>query len=124
VRFWCWLLAATLAGSFALHAEDRPTFDSLWQLANSKPDHRTIDEGSDVRVEVPSEQTLYFFTKPGQPMHPGVVKRSVVTNGGHVDIQTLAWSFGPDNIQPAFKRWVDAFRAQDAEIRKRLQAPH
>ena len=119
MRLWTWLLAVTLAGCLSLHAEERPTYDSLWQLANSKPDHRTIDDGDNgIRVVIPSEETIYIFTKPGQPLHPAVVKRMVVTNGSHVDIQTQAWSFGPDSMQPAFQRWLEAFRAQDAEIRK------
>lgn len=80
MRRWA-LLGVTLllAASIAVaRAEDHPTFDSLWQDANSKPSHRTVDEGRDIRVEVPSEQTVYFFTKPGQPEHPGVVKRLIV----------------------------------------------
>jgi hypothetical protein len=120
LRIWVLVLIVALGGS-SLHAEERPTFDSLWQLANSKPDHRTSDDGTAIRVEIPSEQTIYFFTKPGQPLHPAVVKRSVVTNGHQLDIQTRGWSFGPDSIQPAFQRWLEGFKAQDAEIRKRLQ---
>lgn len=101
-----------------VHAEDRPTFDSLWQLANSKPGHQTIDEGRVIRVVVPNEQTIYFFTKPGQPEHPGVFKRSVIQDGTGISVQTQGWSFGDPAAQAAFEKVLAQFKAQDAQMRQ------
>ena len=109
------VLAACLI-SFGACAEDRPTFESLWQKANSAPDHRTLDGGNAIVVDVPSEQAIYYFTKPGQPMHPGVVKRTIVKTKEGISLRTEGWSFGPDSAQPAFKQWLEAFRVQSAEI--------
>jgi hypothetical protein len=101
-------------------AEDRPTFESLWKEANSKPDHKTVDAGQVIRIEVPGEKVIYFFTKPGQPEHPGVFKRSVVQDGTRIAVQTQGWSFGGPAAQAAFEKILAQFRAQDAQLRQRM----
>ena len=118
-------LIALVIGAFVypfvtLRAGDRPTFESLWQEANAASDHHVVDETRDVRVEVPSKQTIYYFTKPGQPEHPGVVKRSVVQVSNHIDIQTQGWSFGDQMEQVAFDKLLSQFKAQDEAMRQRM----
>ena len=119
--YWRLAAAALLIIPLAARAEDRPTFESLWQAANAKPDHHTVDQGTAIVVDVPSEQAIYYFTKPGQEIHPGVVKRSIIEKDGGIYVSTRGWSFGPDSAQPAFKRWLDNFKAQDAQIRKSFE---
>jgi hypothetical protein len=122
MKGWLRLAAAsTLLIPLATYAEDRPTFESLWQAANAKPDHHTTDQGLAIVVDVPSEHAIYYFSKPGEEIHPGVVKRSIIETAEGVSIQTQGWSFAPDSAQPAFQRWLDNFKAQDAEMRKNLQ---
>jgi hypothetical protein len=107
---------------FATLAEDRPTFESLWQAANSKPDHKTVDEGRTIRVEIPSEKTIYFFTKPGQPEHPGVFRRSVVQSGNGIYMQTKGWSFGNPPARVAFERILAQFQMQDAQLKQKASS--
>lgn len=112
-------LCAALGFGPAL-AADHPTFESVWEAVNAKPNHRVIDEPRDVRVELPDEQTIYFFTKPGQPAHPGVIKRSVIVNGAKTAIETVGHSFGDAAAQTAFAALLAKFKAQDAEVNARM----
>jgi hypothetical protein len=109
-----------LAVISSAQAGDRPTFDSIWQSANAAPGHQTIDGGNAIIIDVPSEKAIYYFSKPGTPVHPGVVKRTIVETPEGISLQTDGWSFGPDNAQPAFKAWLEAFRDQAAEIQQRM----
>ncbi len=111
-------LLAVAAQAFA--AEDL-TFEGLWQIATSKADQRTIDEGRAIRVEIPSEQTIYFFSKPGQPEHPAVFKRSVVQESSGVFIRTEGWPFGDTSEHAAFEKILAQFRAQDDQMRQRFK---
>lgn len=116
-----WHVGAAITLLIALgsaDAADSSTFDSLWQMANSKPDHRTIDDGQAIRVEIPSEQAIYFFTKPGHPEHPGVFKRSVVQEGTRIYVQTDGWSFGDASAKAAFEKILAQFKLQDAQMRQ------
>jgi len=119
-----WLRLAALAlvlTPLAANTEDRPTFDGLWQLANSKPGHQTIDEGRVIRIVVPDEHIIYFFTRAGQPEHPAVFKRSIVQDGDKIFVKTDGWSFGDASAQAAFERVKAQFEAQDAQMRQQMQ---
>jgi hypothetical protein len=93
----------------------------MWRSANAAPDHQTKDGGNAIIVDVPSEKAIYYFSKPGTPVHPGVIKRTIVETSARISIQTDGWSFGPDSAQPAFKAWLEAFKVQSAEIQQRMR---
>ena len=118
------LAGIALAGSLTLtpaRAADQPTFESVWQAVNAKPNIRVIDEPHDVRIEVPDEQSIYFFTKPGQPEHPAVLKRSVVQRGSGTAIETEGHCFGGPDAQAAFARHLAQIKAKDEEIASQAQ---
>jgi hypothetical protein len=72
-------------------------------------------------ADVPSEHMIYYFSKPGQPMHPGVIRRTFIQNKDGVSLQTEGWSFGPNSTQQASKQWLQAFRHRRAEIQARMR---
>lgn len=115
-------VALALALALPVGAADAPTFESIWQAVNAMPSHRAFDEPRDIRIEVPDENAVYFFTKPGQPEYPAVYKRSIVGSGVTLDVQTQGLSFGDAAAQAAFATLLAKFRAQDAEIRAKMQA--
>jgi hypothetical protein len=101
--------------------QERPTFDSLWKSATNAPSHRTTEGEIAVVVEVPNEHAIYYFTKPGEPIHPGVIKRTIVENKSGISLQTQGWSFAPEGAQEPFKKWLAEFEAQGAEIQARMR---
>jgi hypothetical protein len=114
-------LGAMFAAAPVLATDAPPTFEGIWKSVNAMPGIRAIDEPRDIRIEVPSENTIYFFTKPGQPEYPAVFKRSVVGTGVTLDVQTQGISFGEGDAKIAFDALLARFRAQDAEIRADMQ---
>jgi len=125
MKSWFARAMAGVALSFAIasaQATDAPTFESIWQSVNAMPDIRRFDEPRDIRIEVPGENAVYFFTKPGQPEYPGVFKRSIVGTGVTLDVQTQGMFFGDAaDAKAAFETLLAKFRAQDAEIRAKMQ---
>jgi len=97
-------------------AGEPPSFESVWQAVNAKPNIRIRDEPRDIRIDVPNEQTIYFFTKPGQPEHPAVLKRSIIKNGTGTSIETIGHSFGNATAQAAYARLLEKFKEQDAAM--------
>ena len=91
----------------AVSAEEHVTFEGLWQEANGKPDHRIYDLDRAIRIDVPSDGTIYIFSKPGRPEHPGVYKRSEVHDGPRVQVQMHSWWFGEPWGGGAFDKMVD-----------------
>lgn len=109
---------AQLDGILILLNQAYRAIETVWREANSTPAHRAVDDGYAIIIDVPSERATYFLTKPGQPMHPGVVRRTFVEDAEGISLRTEGWSFGS---QRAFKQWLDAFKAQSAEIQARLR---
>lgn len=115
------LILAMIATSIPVRADERPTFDALWAHANADPAHKTRDGGIAIVVEVPSEGAVYYFTKPGEPIHPGVVRRTFEKRGDAIYAVIKGWSFAPDNAQEPFRRWLEAFKAQTKDIRQKME---
>ena len=113
---WLALLVALLLSTTVATADDRPTFQSLWEHASSAPGREITDGGLATVVSVPGEYAIYYFSKPGEDIHPGVIKRDIVKQGDTLYIHTVGWSFAPDEAQGPFTRWLEAFKAQDAQI--------
>jgi len=50
--------------------------------------------------------TIWYFTVPGTPAHPGVMKRTLVSDSDGTSFKEDARSYGSDEAQPAFKAWM------------------
>jgi len=125
-----WLLVPCLLACLALAAgcaaegaapkekigEPRPTvWNRLWDEVTAKPgaDVEILRGSPVVQVVLADERTVYYFTKPPHPAHPGVVKRAVVERNGTVTVATEGW---PAGSREAFQRWIEAFAAQDQAL--------
>jgi hypothetical protein len=91
--------------SSAIAAEK--TFNDYWNEATHAPGAITKQYPRATAITDQKNLTVYIFTKPGDPAHPGVIVRKVVNENGHGDIVTDGHSYGPDSAQPAFKAWMD-----------------
>jgi hypothetical protein len=121
---WLFAILAVAFAQVPARAADQPTFESVWKAVNAKPNIRAIDEPHDIRIEVPDEQAIYFFTKPGQPAYPSVLKRVVVQRGDGASIESDGHCFGDAAAQAAFALLLEKSRAQDAEISDRMRKQH
>ena len=91
--------------------------ERLSSLAEDKK-NRITDEGTELRIDVPSDDAIYAFTKPGHAAHPSLVRRGVGQRNGKVYIETTGVTAADRN---AFENWFAVFLRQDDEIRLRLQ---
>jgi hypothetical protein len=101
------VIAAVLAFAAAPPAvAERMTFDDYWKEAHQKPGVVIKEYPKATVVTDEENQTVYLFTKPGNPAHPGVMVRKLIndTHGAYFD--TEGHSDGPDSAQPAFKAWM------------------
>ncbi|MBX6321591.1 MAG: hypothetical protein IRY94_07180 [Rhodospirillaceae bacterium] len=129
------LFAAALAAAglaIAATAQAAPRFASPhitpedWQRfydeVRSKPDARDIsrpDVTGVIAISVPSERTVYYFTKPG-PVHPAVIIEEIVVRDGRL---TLRYSGYYAGSEAAFAQWFDSFRRRSQGVRDVLQPP-
>ena len=102
-----------------INYQGQAPFDIKKLLAEtqSKKDVITTKEDDLLLIEVPGEQTMYYFTQPNHPIHPSVVIRAVVTEGEQIKIKTTGYTSGD---QQRFEQWLKQFRQQDAKIKKNL----
>jgi hypothetical protein len=101
---WKLIALAMIVISPAASAADM-TFDDYWRDAH-KPGVTIKEYPAATVITDMKNMTVYIFTKPGRPEHPGVIVRKLVTENGGTDMVTDGHSFGPDSAQPAFKAWM------------------
>jgi hypothetical protein len=92
--------------------------ERLSSLAEDKK-NRVTDEDTELRIDVPGENAIYAFTKPGHPAHPSVVRRGVGQRDGKVYIETTGVTAAG---RSTFENWFAVFLRQDDEIRARLHS--
>ena len=92
------LAYATLAD--AMHYED------YWKEAHH-PGVEIEDYPKETVVTDTANLTVYIFTKPNNPAHPGVIVRKLVNEGGGAYFDTTGHSDGPDSAQDVFKTWMN-----------------
>jgi hypothetical protein len=109
---------ALLFAQPALSEEDHSTYQSLWDGVAKDPDCKQQDDVDLTIVNCDTSHTQWYFTKPGHPAHPGVVRREVVGNNGEVGIHMSGWSFASDDDQPAFKTFLAQLEALNAEVKE------
>ena len=92
----------------------------LWEEASSQEGRVIHDDGTVLRVEVPADMAIFFFTQEGHAAHPSIVKRSVVQQGKGISIKTKAWVAGS---QEHFEAWLSSFMEQDLTVKKQVTPP-
>lgn len=70
-------------------------------------------DGNVLRVELPGEHQVLFFTRPGHVAHPGVVAARIVERDGVPSIATSGWSAGDAR---AFEIWFSAFERRNQRL--------
>jgi hypothetical protein len=124
VRAACGILVSVLAlSTVPAWAQDRPTYASLWATATQTSGCASPAGYADfILVPCLAELTLWYFTKPNHPAHPGVIKRTVVQeNGGAWIAREHGYSFAPDEAQPAFKHWLAEIADLDRQMREDIE---
>ena len=100
-------IVAILALATALPTvAQRMTYDAYWKEAHQKPGVVIKEYPKTTVVTDDKNLTVYFFTKPGTPAHPGVIVRKLVNDKDGAYFDTAGHSDGPDSAQPAFKAWM------------------
>jgi hypothetical protein len=123
------LAAALLAHAQATVAPQRlrllykvATADSIAERLSSLGEdkkNRVTDEDTELRIDVPGENAIYTFTKPGHTAHPSVVRRGVGQRDNKVYIETTGVNAAD---RSTFENWFAVFLRQDDEIRARLHS--
>lgn len=108
-------------------AQEHPTYQTLWDEASHGAGCSASEYADLVLVKCDASLTMWYFTKPNHPAHPGVIKRMITQKAdGSWIAQEQGSSFASDAAQPAFKAWLaqiqDLDRQMMESIRKQ-QAP-
>jgi hypothetical protein len=105
---------------FATAHASKPTFESLWAQVSADRDCKPTEFNNFTLMTCQSEMTLWYFTKPNHPAHPGVIKRAIKQGHGGVYVDEEGTSFVPDTGQPAFKAWLAQIQELDRQVRDEL----
>jgi glycerol uptake facilitator-like aquaporin len=100
------VVAAQALAAVLPAAAQRMTYDDYWKEAHQNPGVITKEYSKTTVVTDEKNFTVYFFTKPGTPAHPGVIVRKLVNEKDGAYFETYGHSDGPDSTQPAFKTWM------------------
>jgi hypothetical protein len=111
------VLVSALLSVSASRAENE-TYESLWSEATG-PGHAVTDYDGFTMVETGG--VFYYFTKPENDAHPGVIRRALVERDGRFFVEMNGWSFGSDAEQPAFRRWMAEFEALNRQMIESLE---
>ena len=101
----------------AMAAEIQPTFQSTWDLVSADKGCTRADYPNMVIFTCETAMTLWYFTVPGIPAHPGVVRRTLVSEPDGVYFDEDGRSYGSDAAQPAFKAWMAPILDLDRQAR-------
>ncbi len=90
----------------ALATEIQDSYQATWDEVSKKPDCTKTVRPDMVVFICEKEVTDWYFTIPGTPAHPGVMKRALVNESDGAYFKEDARSYGSDEAQPAFKAWM------------------
>lgn len=96
------IVALSVAGTAPACSEEKK-FDHYWAIASHAPGAVTKEYPHATAIIDEKNLTVYIFTKPGNPSHPGVIVRTLDAHSFH----TTGYSDGPDSAQDAFKAWMN-----------------
>lgn len=124
-RTWC--SALLLVASTAMPAEPQPRFPTpritadQWKeyLAEivAVPGIERTQSARQLTLTDPRTMTIYAFTQPANPAHPGVIVRTLVSGPDGYSVRRIGYYVG-DEI--TFEKWWHEFDALDARLRREL----
>ena len=68
--------------------------------------------------------TLWYFTKPNHPAHPGVIKRMIENGAAGWTVREEGTSFAPNDQQAAFRAWLAQIKELDAQMKATIAREH
>jgi len=102
-----------------------PSFASYWASVSGNPDCKPAEYADFVLFTCEKEMTMWYFTKPNHPAHPGVIRRALSQRpDGSWVAQEDGHSFASDAAQPAFKAWLAQIADLDRQARDYLSRQH
>ncbi|HEY3146794.1 MAG TPA: hypothetical protein VGJ75_10605 [Dongiaceae bacterium] len=103
-------------------AQEHPPYQSLWDEASHDPGCSSSEYVDLVLVKCDRGLTLWYFTKPNHPAHPGVIKRTLTQKADGAWIaQEQGSSFAADDAQPAFNAWLAQIQDLDRQMMESIQ---
>ncbi|MSO89084.1 MAG: hypothetical protein EXQ89_03830 [Rhodospirillaceae bacterium] len=102
-----------------------PSYQEQWSLVRQTPGCVPTEYPDFILVSCLTELTLRYFSRPNNPAHPGFVRRAAVReNDGAYTSHAEGRSFGPDEAQPAFKKWFDQIADLNRQMRESIEREH
>jgi hypothetical protein len=86
-------------------------WESLWDEASNTKASLQLDLGTVIQVVNRITNTVWYFTKDDDPLHPSIIRRKVVS----LDYETKGWTTSSNND---FENWLRKFEVQDKKIQK------
>jgi hypothetical protein len=108
----------------AAKAAENETYESLLNSVIQAKDCTRRDDVDLMIFSCEKTQSLWYFTKPGHPAHPGVVRKTVEEEAGTVSVRERGWSFASDAAQPAFKTFLAQLQALDEQLKEGMAVAH
>jgi hypothetical protein len=102
MRIWLAALAIGLPMGAAV-ADPPQTYHSLRAAIAARSDCKHVDLRNTTLFRCEKDETLWYFTTPRSPAHPGVMERYFEQTPKGGVIAEKVWA--PDTAKPAFKRW-------------------
>jgi hypothetical protein len=100
---WWGMILAGLALLVPAAAEG-PSYEAYWAAAMALP-HKLSENANCTEIVTP--ETIYLFTKPGNPDHPALFVRSTIFRDGKMYIRTVGHSFRPGASKPDVAAWMN-----------------
>ena len=99
-----WLAALAIGLSAGAAAADPPeTYHSLRAAVAARSDCKAVDLHNTTLFRCEKDETLWYFTTPRNPAHPGVMERYFEQTPQGGVIKEKVWA--PDTTTQAFKHW-------------------
>jgi len=93
-------------------------FQEMLAAVVEEQGNRKMEQGDTLRVELPSEAKVLFFTRPGHWAHPGIVAVQIVEQDGLPTIATSGWWAGDAQ---AFDTWFKVFQRRNERLSREWQ---
>lgn len=119
------LAAAVISASLSMwmscaEADMPPTYQSLWAKTASDTDCKPSDYPDFILVTCESEMTLWYFTKPSHPAHPGVIKHAL-SQEPDGSWKTRVYGYPSGSNVAAFQAWFGQITDLDRQMREQIE---
>jgi hypothetical protein len=119
-----WLSLCLLSVSGDALGMDGVTYDHLWTTVVQQRQCVPVEQSDFILATCEGGLELWYFTRPNNPAHPGVVQRKAVKQGSVWQMQEEGWSFGSDAARPAFEAWLAQIVDLDRQMKEELEKRH